>query len=103
MTKAKEQPKDVEPEDFIDVIIKRVERGDVFTIDKNGKPVAIVVPPRYLEKLQENIGLWNDGRLVLTGERRWWHTMRWLWRNLNRTAQNPPPPSGPGVYEAEGL
>ncbi len=101
MTKA--APKDVEAPDFIDVIIKRAERGDVFTIDKNGKVVAVVLPGRYMETLQENFNVWNDGRLVVTDEghgwRRVWSFLKWALRNFHHTVQNQPG----GPYEAEAL
>lgn len=97
-----------EPEGYLELILQRVKAGEVFTIDQGGQPVAIVVPPRYLEKLTDHFDDWNDGRLVLPGNghgwRRVWHLLRWVFRNLNKTVQNPPPPDNTsGAYEVERL
>lgn len=94
--------------DWVDVIVARATRGDVFRIEQNGKPVAIVVPARYEDKLREHFPSWTDGRLMLPdhahGWRRRWHICKgltmWLARKMGHSVQNP---QSPGAHEAAGL
>jgi antitoxin (DNA-binding transcriptional repressor) of toxin-antitoxin stability system len=63
--------------DYLAQIIQRAKRGDVFSIDQGDKPVAIVLPARYIDTLTENFDKWNfDGRLVLPEEGHGWRRVK---------------------------
>jgi antitoxin (DNA-binding transcriptional repressor) of toxin-antitoxin stability system len=80
-----------EPEvDYLAEIIQRAKRGDVFTLDEGDEPVAVVLPARYLDKLKDTFGDWNDGRLVVPEEGHGWSRVGHFLRFLARKASHEP-------------